>query len=73
MTSKLGKQTIAIHLLPIISRNRVNQKMKFGQLIECAMRRFFLEKSHKIRNKVGRLLPHPFLRNQIQRISGSIV
>ena len=46
MKSKLGKQTIAIHLLPDISRNRVNQKIKFGQLIECDMRKFFLEKSH---------------------------
>ena len=28
-----GKQTIAIHILPNISRRKGNQTMKFGQLI----------------------------------------
>ena len=44
MTSQLGKQAIAIHILPNISRNKNNQTMKFGQLKECNMRNIFLEK-----------------------------
>ena len=46
MTSQPGKQTIAIHILPNISRSKGNQTMKFGQLIECNMRNIFLEKSY---------------------------
>ena len=38
MTSQPGKQTIAIHTLPNISRNKVNPTMRFGQLIEYNMR-----------------------------------
>ena len=34
MASQPGLQTIAIHILPNISRSRRNQTMKFGQLIE---------------------------------------
>ena len=34
MTSQPGLQTIAIHVLPIISQSKGNQTMKFGQLIE---------------------------------------
>ena len=32
MTSQLGKQTITIHKLLDISRNKGNQTMKFGSL-----------------------------------------
>ena len=32
-------------MLPNISRNKGNQTMKFGQLIECNIRNIFLEKS----------------------------
>ena len=46
MTSQSGKQTIAIHILPYISRSKDNQTMKFGQLIEYNMRNIFLEKSY---------------------------
>ena len=45
-TSQLGKQTIAIHILPNISRSNGNQTMKFGQLIEYNMKNTFLEKSY---------------------------
>ena len=45
MTSQPEKQTIAIHILPDISRSKGNQTMKFGQLIEYIMRNVFLEKS----------------------------
>ena len=34
MTSQPGWQTIAIDILPNISRSNDNQAMKFGQLIE---------------------------------------
>ena len=34
MTSQTGKQIIAIHVLPNISRSKGNQKMKSGQLID---------------------------------------
>ena len=44
MTSKPGKQTIAIHLLSYLTRSKDNQTVKLGQLIEYNMRRFFLEK-----------------------------
>ena len=37
MTSQPGKQTITIHILPSISRNKDNQTMKFGQLVEYNM------------------------------------
>ena len=46
MTSQSGKQAIAIHILPNISRNKANQKMKFSQLIEYYLRNIFLEKSN---------------------------
>ena len=44
--SQTGKQTIAMHILPDISRCKGNQTMKFGQLIEYNMRNIFLEKSY---------------------------
>ena len=46
MTSEPGKQTIAMHILPFISRSKDNQRVKFGQLIEYNMRKIFLEKSY---------------------------
>ena len=46
MTSESEKQTIAIHILPNNSRSRDNQTMKFGQLIENTMDKFFFEKSY---------------------------
>ena len=42
MTSKLGSQTITIHILRNISRIKGNQTMKFGQLIEYNMTNIFL-------------------------------
>ena len=46
MTSQPGKQTIAIHTLPNISRINGNQTMKFGQLIQYEIRNTFLKKSY---------------------------
>ena len=37
-----GKQSIATQILPYISRNKDNQTVKFGQLIEYNMRQIFL-------------------------------
>ena len=45
MTSRPGKQTIAVHILPNISKSKGDQTMKFGQYIEYNMRNIFLEKS----------------------------
>ena len=44
MTSQPEKQTLAIHIVPNISRSKGNQTLKFGQLIEHNMRIIFLEK-----------------------------
>ena len=44
MTSQPGYQTIAIHILPNMSRSKGNQVMKFGQLIEYNMSNIFFEK-----------------------------
>ena len=38
MTSQLGLQRIATHVLTDISRTKANQAMKFGQLIKFNMR-----------------------------------
>ena len=46
MTIQTGKQIITIHILPNISRSRVNQAMKFGRFIEYNTRNIFLEKSY---------------------------
>ena len=41
-----------------MSRSKGNQKMKFGQLLECNMRNIFLEKSYT--KCVGETSPRPF-------------
>ena len=46
MTSQPGKQTIAMHILPNISRSKGNQTMKFDQLTEYGTRNIFLKKSY---------------------------
>ena len=61
MASELGKQTIATHILPNISRSKASQTMKYGQLIEYN-RNIFL-KNHG-QNVVQKLFPDPFLKNQ---------
>ena len=67
MKSQSVKQTIAIHLLPNISRIKENQTMKFGQLIEYDMRNTFLEKSY---TKCGReTVPRSFSKRPILSIS----
>ena len=56
MTSPTGKQI-------------GNQKMKFGQLMECNMRIFF-SKSHT-QNVMEKLVPYLFPKIKIEHISGS--
>ena len=46
MTSQLDQQTIAMHILPNISRSKENQTIKFGHLIEYNMRKTFVENSY---------------------------
>ena len=44
MTLQPGKQTIAIPILPNISRSKGNQTIKFGQLMKYNLRNNFLQK-----------------------------
>ena len=53
--------TIAIQVLPNISRSKCNQTVKFGQLIECNIRNIFLEKSCTC--VVEKLFSDPFIKN----------
>ena len=46
--------------MPDISRNKGNQTMKCGQLIECNRRNIFLEKS--CAEHCGEISPRPFLK-----------
>ena len=59
MTSQTGKQTIARHVLPIISRSKGSDAIQFGQLIEYNIRNIFLEKSYT--KYGGETIPRPFL------------
>ena len=47
-----------MHVLTNIPRSKDNQVMKFGQLIEYNMRKFFLEKSYT--KCGGETIPRPF-------------
>ena len=67
MTSQPVKQTIAIHILPYISRSKDNQTVKFGQLIEYNMRNIFLEKSYT--KCGGETIPKPFSKKSKLSIS----
>ena len=57
MTSPPGKETIAMLILPNISRSKGNQTMKFGQVIEYNKRNSFLEKSYT--KYGGESIPRP--------------
>ena len=62
VTSQAGKQAIAIHVLPNISRSKGKQTMKFSQLIEYNMWNIFVEKSYT--KYSGETIPRPYLKNQ---------
>ena len=70
MTSQPGKQTIAIHIFPNISRSKGSQTIKFGQSIEYNMRNIFLK--NYARNMVEKLLQDPFVKIKIVHVSRSI-
>ena len=53
MTSSTTKQIITMHILPTVSRSKVNQTSKFGQLIECNVRKNFLRaRLHETRSEL---------------------
>ena len=58
MTPQLGYQTMAIHILPNISRSKESQTMKFDQLIENSMINIFIEKSYT--KCGGEIIPRHF-------------
>ena len=59
--SQPGKQTVAIHVLSRILRNKDNQANKFGPLREYNMKNIFL-KNHT-QNVVEKLVPDLFLKS----------
>ena len=48
MTLQSGKQVIPVHIYQNPSRSKVNQKIKFGEIIEYNMRNNLFEKSNII-------------------------
>ena len=67
MMSQPGLQTIALDILPNISRSKGNQAMKFGQLIEYNMRNIFVEKSYT--KCAGETIPRPLSKKSKLSIS----
>ena len=63
MTGQPGKQTIAMNILPKISRSKSNQTIKFGQLIEWHEK----QKNHT-QNVLGKL----FLFSKISKLNTSL-
>ena len=59
MTSQPDQQTITIHILPIILGSKVNQAMKFGQIIGYNKRNIFFKNFAE--NEAGRLVSALFL------------
>ena len=58
MTSQPGWQTITMHVVPNIPRNKSNQTVEIGQLIEYNMRNISVEKFY---TKCGEeTIPRPF-------------
>ena len=67
MTSQAGENTIAIHILPNVSRCKSNQAMKPGQLIEYNTRNIFVEKSYT--KSAGETIPRPLSKKSKLSIS----
>ena len=53
-----------MHILPNISRNKDNQKIKFSQLVEYNMRNTSVEKAYQECGGEETIFPDPFLGNQ---------
>ena len=63
MVSQTGQQIVEIHILLNISRNKGNQRMTFGQLLDYNKKTIFLEKSY---TKCGaKTSPRPFYKKSI--------
>ena len=62
LTSQPGQQTIAMHILPNISRSKSNQTMKFNQLIEYKMWNILLK--NQTQSVVEKILTDPYLKNR---------
>ena len=67
MTSKPGKQTVAIHILPSVSKSEGHQTMKLGELIEHDMRNISIEKS--CTKFAGEAIPRQFSKKSNLKIS----
>ena len=70
--SHTGRQVLAIHVLPNISRSKVNQTMKLGRLTQYITPEIFFLKSCT-QNVMKKLVPDHFKKNQNQKISRSMV
>ena len=57
MKPQLGKETIALHILPNILRSKCNETMKFGQFIKYNSN-IFLQKTFT--KCGGETIPRPF-------------
>ena len=62
MTSQPEKHTIAINMLPNISRSKDKQTIEFGQLIEYNGRNILVKKDTQ--NVVKKPFPGPLLKNK---------
>ena len=62
MMPQTGYQTIAKNILCNISRNKGNQRMKYGQVLEYNMRNIFHKKCYI--KCVGKTIPRSFSKNQ---------
>ena len=67
MASQAGQETIAILILPNISRTVGNQTTIFGQLIEYSMRNIFVEKLYT--KCSGETITRPFSKKSKLSIS----
>ena len=69
MTSQTEQQIITKHVLSNILRNKGNQAIKFGQLLEYNMRNIFLEKYFSNTKCSGEATPIIFLKKSKLSIS----
>ena len=67
MLPQPGKQPIAIHILPNISRSKGSQTMKFDQLTEYSMRNIFVKKPYA--KCAGETIRRPFSKKERLSIS----
>ena len=68
MTLQTGQQIVAIQILPNISRNKSNETMTFGQLIEYNMKTIFLEKPCA-KCDAKAIVPDSFIKIKFEHVS----